>query len=162
MITYSLAVITGRLVIAILLGAVLGIERTTAGKGAGLRTYALVSLGSALFIVTAEVVSSQYLNLAPFDPLRMALQIPVGIGFLGAGLVILRGTKLTGLTTAAGLWLAAGVGMACGFGLFSLAAVAALLSLLVFLLGFIERPFQKQLNQTLTVEDSIDDDGEHD
>lgn len=162
MITYSLAVITWRLVAALLLGLVLGIERTTAGKMAGLRTYALVSLGAALFIVVAEIISTQYLSLTTFDPLRMAAQIPLGIGFLGAGLVIFRGSKLTGLTTAAGLWLAAGVGMACGFGLFGLAAVATLLSLLVFLLGFIEHPFQKRLNQTLTVEDSIDDEDDRD
>ncbi|OJI08123.1 MAG: hypothetical protein COX02_02235 [Candidatus Vogelbacteria bacterium CG22_combo_CG10-13_8_21_14_all_37_9] len=152
MITYSLVTLTWRLVVAILLGSILGIERTAAGKMAGLRTYALVSLGASLFIVIAEQVSIQYLNLTNFDPLRMAGQIPLGIGFLGAGLVILKESKLTGLTTAAGLWLAAGVGMACGFGLFGLATVAALLSLLVFLLGFIERPFQEHLSNHLTVE----------
>ncbi|MEK7091780.1 MAG: MgtC/SapB family protein [Patescibacteria group bacterium] len=159
MITYSLATLTWRLVVALLLGSILGIERTAAGKMAGLRTYALVSLGAALFIVVAETISTQYLNLTTFDPLRMAAQIPLGIGFLGAGLVIFRESKLTGLTTAAGLWLAAGVGMACGFGLFGLAIVAALLSLLVFLLGFIERPFQKHLNQTFVTEDH-DDNGQ--
>lgn len=138
--------ITWRLVAAILLGGLLGIERMTARKMAGVRTYALVSLGSALFILAAELISRQYLGVAPFDPLRMAMQIPVGIGFLGAGLVIFKGSKLTGLTTAAGLWLSAGVGLACGFGLTDLALIATLLALLVFLLGFIEHPVQRRFD----------------
>lgn len=139
------------LLLSVLFGVLLGIERNIAGKMAGMRTYALVSLGSALFISTSRLVIDQYGLSAGLDPLRVASQVVVGIGFIGAGLVFFRGHKLTGLTTAAGLWVSAGVGMACGFGLYSLALFATGLTLFIFtILWIIERDFvqafQKKLN----------------
>jgi putative Mg2+ transporter-C (MgtC) family protein len=135
-----------RLVIALLLGGLVGIERTLAGKTAGMRTYALVSMGSALFMLVAIIISAQMVGLPTFNPLLLAPQILVGIGFIGAGLVFHnnRDMKTSGLTSAAGLWVAAGVGMACGFHLYALAMIAALLTLLIFtILWYIEKGFKK-------------------
>jgi len=130
------------LLLAVLLGAILGIERNLSGKMAGMRTYALVSLGSALFVDISRLVIAQSVTGASYDPLRLAAQIVTGIGFIGAGLVVLRGTHLTGVTTAAGLWVSAGVGMACGFELYTLALFAVGLSLMIFtVLWVIERDF---------------------
>ncbi len=135
-----------RLVIAVALGGLVGIERTLAGKAAGMRTYALVSMGSALFIIVSVLVSAQLIGSTNFDPLRIASQVLVGIGFIGAGLVFHnnRDMRTSGLTSAAGLWVAAGIGMASGFGLYSLAIIASLLTIIVFtVLWFIEKGFKK-------------------
>ena len=135
-----------RLVIAVLLGGLVGIERTLAGKTAGMRTYALVAMGSALFIIISLAVSFQFINIASFNPFVIAPQILVGIGFIGAGLVFHNGQDMhtSGLTSAAGLWVAAGIGMACGFGLYALAIIAALLTLLIFtILWYVEKGFKR-------------------
>ena len=135
-----------RLVIAILLGGLVGIERTLAGKTAGMRTYALVSMGSALFMLVAIIISYQFVGTAGFNPLFLAPQILVGIGFIGAGLVFHnnKDMKTSGLTSAAGLWVAAGIGMAVGFGLYYLSIISALLTLLVFtILWYVEKGFKK-------------------
>ncbi len=121
-----------RIVVAALLGGLLGLERTIAGKVAGIRTYALVSLGSALFISVSELVVSQAGGAMAVDPLRVASQVVVGIGFLGAGLIVFQESRVSGLTTAAGLWVAAAIGVTTGFGFYLLACVATLLTLAVF------------------------------
>ena len=135
-----------RLVVALLLGGLVGIERTLAGKTAGMRTYALVSMGSALFVLISQIISTQFIGLINFDPLRVASQILVGIGFIGAGLVFHnnRDMKISGLTSAAGLWVATGIGMASGFGLHTLALISALLTILIFtILWYVEKGFKK-------------------
>ena len=135
-----------RLVIAVLLGSLVGVERTLAGKTAGMRTYALVAMGSALFIIISQSVMLTLSNPLSLDPLRIASQIIVGIGFIGAGLVFHNNhdMRTSGLTSAAGLWVAAGIGMACGFGLYPLAIISALLTLLIFtVLWYIEKGFKK-------------------
>lgn len=133
-----------RLTVAMLLGMLLGAERITARKTAGMRTYALVSLGSALFIITSIIISEIYIDRTTFDPLRMASQIVVGIGFLGAGLIIFKGSRLSGLTTAAGLWVSAGIGMAVGYGLYEIAIFTTILTLFVFTaLWYLERKVKK-------------------
>ncbi len=123
-----------KLVLALGLGAVIGLERSIARKTAGLRTYALVSLGAALFVMISQLVAENYsaLGVRTFDPLRMASQVVVGIGFLGAGLIIFQNHKLSGLTTAAGLWVAAGLGMAVGFGFYFLALAVTALTVFTF------------------------------
>jgi len=126
---YSDAVI--RLAVAMVLGAVVGTERTLAHRRAGMRTYALVSVGAAAFVVIGEIVRQIY-GETGIDPLRIASQIVMGIGFLGAGLIIVRGTQINGLTTAAGLWVAATIGTSAGFGLYPLAAIIAMITLFVF------------------------------
>lgn len=133
-----------KLLIALLLGVVIGVERVWAHKTAGMRTYALVSLGSALFIIISEMVAQKYLGVTNFDPLRLASQIIVGVGFIGTGVIFTKGMELKGLTTATGLWVAAGIGMACGFGLFNLAIVVSVLTLFIFIvLWFIEHFLKK-------------------
>jgi putative Mg2+ transporter-C (MgtC) family protein len=123
-----------RLGIAVLLGGLVGVERTLAGKAAGMRTYALVSMGSALFVMISQDVYSVLAISGDFDPLRIASQIVVGIGFIGAGLVVYNNNKTSGLTSAAGLWVAAAIGMACGFALYGMALSAVVLTILVFTL----------------------------
>jgi len=138
-----------KLSVAMLLGVVLGIERTVAHKTAGMRTYGLVSMGAALFVIISEIVSQRYLDFNSFDPLRMASQVIAGVGFLGAGLIIFQeaGQRVSGLTTATGLWVSAGIGIAAGFGFFSLAIFATILSLFVFtILWFIEKKI-KEMSQ---------------
>ncbi len=126
------------------LGTIIGLERTLAGKGAGMRTYAMVTLGSSLFILISEIILSTVSNPSLANPLLIASSIITGIGFIGAGLVIFQSNKIIGLTTAAGLWVSSGVGIACGFGLFTLALIATVAALLVFtLMWFIENILQK-------------------
>lgn len=136
-----------RLVMALILGALIGAERVLVHKEAGMKTHALVSMGAALFVIVSEIMAQKYFGDYNFDPSRIASQIVVGIGFLGAGSIIFQGNKLTGLTTASGLWITAGIGMAAGFGLLSLATISTILVLLVFLfMNLIERPIRKISN----------------
>ncbi|MFZ2151937.1 MAG: MgtC/SapB family protein [Minisyncoccia bacterium] len=121
-----------RILVALILGVLIGIERVRSHKIAGPRTYALVSMGAALFVVTGELVH-EVLNTS-VDSLRIAAQIVVGIGFLGGGMIMLKNGEKTGVTTAAGLWVAAAIGVACGFGFFTLAVVATIATVLTFTL----------------------------
>lgn len=136
-----------QLFIAAVLGGLLGLERALAGKTAGLRTFALVSMGSALFVNISEIVGNQYAGISAFDPLRVASQIIVGIGFLGAGLIIFKESKISGLTTAAGLWVSAGIGVAVGYKLYSIAIFVTVLTLFIFtILWFIENKIKKEVS----------------
>jgi putative Mg2+ transporter-C (MgtC) family protein len=119
-----------RLVVALILGALIGVERVHAGKRAGVRTLGLVSMGAALFIVISELVINQYGY--DIDPLRIAANIVSGIGFLGAGMIILQDDKLANLTTAAGVWVAAAIGTAVGFGMYLPAIVVTILVVITF------------------------------
>ncbi|KKP98634.1 MAG: MgtC family magnesium (Mg2+) transporter [Parcubacteria group bacterium GW2011_GWD2_38_12] len=105
-----------RLIISAVLGAILGFEREYVGKSAGLRTYMLVSLGSALFTILSEDGLRSYIGISSFDPSRIISQIVVGVGFIGAGLIIFQPgeNKIRGLTTAAGLWTVAAIGVSVG------------------------------------------------
>jgi putative Mg2+ transporter-C (MgtC) family protein len=126
------------LMVAVFLGSMLGLERTLAGKTAGVRTYGLVSMGSCLFILIARYVIPT-IETFSYDPLRIAAGIIMGIGFLCGGVIIFKDSTLQGLTTAAGLWVAAGIGMAVGYELIQLAIFATIATLLVFtLFWFIE------------------------
>lgn len=105
-----------QLILAVLLGGVVGLEREYKRKEAGLRTYILVSLGSALFTIVAFEVFQSFLGKsgANLDPLRVVQAVAMGIGFIGAGLIIFREKHVEGLTTAAGLWVVAAIGIAVG------------------------------------------------
>ena len=134
--------ILARLSFAVLLGLIVGAERSRVGKRAGMRTYALVALGAAQFIVMAGIVSFKYAETFVFDPLRVASQVVVGIGFLGAGIIFVQRSVLTGLTTAAGLWVVAGIGAACGYGLYTIAAFTTFVTLFLFeVLWYVEEHF---------------------
>lgn len=116
---------TLRLVLAAFCGALVGYERTRRNKDAGIRTHLMVSMGAALFTILSEFAFGKY------DLDRVAANIVTGVGFLGAGVIFLRGRAVTGLTTAAGIWTVAGIGMAAGSGMYALAGVATLLVLIL-------------------------------
>jgi len=133
-----------RLLIAIVLGVCIGAERNLVHREAGMKTHALVSMGAALFIIISEYLSVMYSGVGGFNPAVIASNIIVGIGFLGAGSIILQGARLRGLTTAGGLWVTAGIGMAAGYGLFALAIIATVLVLIIFIvLYMLEKPLLK-------------------
>lgn len=123
------------LLIAALLGGLIGMEREAEQRPAGLRTYMLVCVGSALFTILSI---HAFPGDPPRDTARVAAQIVTGIGFLGAGTVWRSRDHVSGLTTAAGLWVAAAIGMAvgAGLGLLSLAATILVLIVLAVMLRF--------------------------
>lgn len=133
-----------RLVTAVGLGMLIGAERLLVHKEAGMKTHALVAMGAAVFILISEAMVDKYTNFPGLNPIMVASQIIVGIGFLGAGSIMLHGSQLRGLTTASGLWVTAGVGIAAGFGLYSLAIISAILVLLIFTaMNILEKPIIK-------------------
>lgn len=139
------SVIFIKLIVAIILGGLIGTERAVlARQAAGTRTFALVSLGACLFILMGNYVNVAYLGILSFDPLRIAAAIITGIGFIGGGLIIFHGNNLHGITTAAGLWIVSGIGMAVGFGLYGPAVFATLLTLVTLTgMWYIENRFKQ-------------------
>ena len=119
------AELIARLVVAGLLGALIGAEREYRAKVAGTRTHLLVAIGAALMMVV-----SQYGFGGHGDPSRVAAQIVSGIGFIGAGAIMVNRHAVHGLTTAAGIWVAAGIGMAVAAGLYAIGVAATALSLI--------------------------------
>ena len=115
-----------RLVIAGLLGGLIGMERDFRAKEAGVRTHFIVALGSALFMIISQFAFEGKQH----DAARVAAQVVSGIGFIGAGVIIFQRNVIRGVTTAAGLWVAAAIGMACGDGMYSVALAATLLTVL--------------------------------
>jgi putative Mg2+ transporter-C (MgtC) family protein len=133
-----------RLIVAVFLGMLIGAERLLVHKEAGMKTHALVSMGAALFVLFSEALTEKYINLSGLNPAMIASNIVVGIGFLGAGMIMFRDSQTRGLTTASGLWVTAGIGMATGFGLFSLAIISVILVLFIFIvMNIFEKPIRK-------------------
>ena len=120
-----------KITLAAVLGMAIGLEREHRRKPAGLRTYTLVALGATLFTILSQNIGGE---AAAYDPSRIASQVVVGIGFIGAGIIFIRGGHIEGLTTAAGLWTTAAIGMAVGFGFYTVAVFSAILSIAVLLL----------------------------
>ena len=113
-----------RIFVAALVGGLLGLERGMKNRPAGLRTHMLVCVGACLIMLTNPYI---YQSTGTGDPVRMGAQVVSGIGFLGAGtIVVTRRNQIKGLTTAAGLWSSAGVGLALGVGFYEVAVVGAL------------------------------------
>lgn len=133
-----------RLLVAALLGGLLGLEREAHGKAAGLRTHMLVCMGSALFMLV-----SQQAGITDTDQSRVIQGLIAGIGFLGAG-TILKGRdeeKVKGLTTAAGIWMTAAIGVAAGLGLEVTAVLSTLLALMIlWLVPFVLKTLRIDLN----------------
>lgn len=119
-----------QLVLATVFGMVLGIERVLAGRTAGPRTYGLVSLGACLLTILS--VESLKVYGGASEPYPMVGAIITGVGFIGAGLIIFHGSRLSGLTTAAGIWVSAAIGIAVGFHMFLLSFFATFLVLFLF------------------------------
>ena len=146
-----------RLVLAVVLGGLIGLEREWAGKHAGLRTNILICLGSALF--TEISVSTAFLANAaneaqgiPFraDPARIAANVVTGVGFLGGGAILRGGGSITGLTTAATIWVVAAVGMAAGAGAYITSiGTTALVLFILFPLRRIERYIARRFRRPL-------------
>lgn len=120
-----------RLILACILGGLIGFERETAQQPAGFRTYILVCVGAALVMITSQYMFTLYGNIG--DPARLGAQIISGIGFLGAGTIIRDGTNVKGLTTAASLWAVSCVGIAIGIG-FYLGAITATILIYITLI----------------------------
>jgi len=113
-----------RILTAFVIGGILGVERGRKNRPAGLRTYMLVCVGSCLIMLTNQYV---YQAAATGDPMRLGAQVVSGIGFLGAGtIVVTKRNQIKGLTTAAGLWASAGIGLALGIGFYEGALTAGL------------------------------------
>jgi putative Mg2+ transporter-C (MgtC) family protein len=118
-----------RLIVALGCGGLVGIEREIKGHAAGLRTYMLVSLGSALFLIAGELITQRYASLIPaLDPTRIASNIVTGVGFLGAGMIFQSRNRVRNLTTAASIWVVAAIGLLAGAGLLLAAGLAAVLA----------------------------------
>ena len=124
-------IFAARLVLAALLGGLIGLEREYHGRAAGFRTHLLVSLGSCLMVLLSEAYALKYTagTVLSLDPTRIAGQIVTGIGFIGAGTIMREGLTIRGLTTAACLWVAAGLGMAVAAGLYFLSGFTTLVAL---------------------------------
>lgn len=130
-----------KLALAGILGGLIGLERESLNRPAGLRTYTLVSVGSALAMIVSLDMYFQYYQTVNADPGRIAAQVVSGIGFLGAGTIMREGATVRGLTTAAGLWVVACIGLAVGAGLYLPAVVTTVLILfiLIYFIRFEER-----------------------
>lgn len=122
-----------RLVLAALLGGAIGFERERQSWAAGLRTHMLVSVGSCLIMIVSafgfqDIINNPHVSL---DPSRIAAQVVSGIGFLGAGAILLRGEVVRGLTTAASLWAVSGIGLAVGGGLYIASGATTIICLII-------------------------------
>jgi len=145
--TSSILLMSSRdLLLAIVLGVLIGLERKLVQKEVGMRTFSLISLGSALFVMISRLSMSMYLGNSSLDPSRTLGQIIVGIGFLGAGAIIFeqREGKVRGLTTAAIMWVTAAIGSAVGLGLYG---IAILVTIFVMLINLIILPIERRMDK---------------
>ncbi|WP_413595829.1 MgtC/SapB family protein [Citrobacter youngae] len=122
-----------RIALAGLLGGLIGLERQLRAKEAGLRTHILVGIGSAMFMIVSKYGFEDILleNHVALDPSRIAAQVVSGMGFLGAGTIIIQKQIVKGLTTAAGMWVTAAIGLVIGSGLYEIGIYGAFLTLVV-------------------------------
>jgi putative Mg2+ transporter-C (MgtC) family protein len=138
-------VLIARLLLACILGGIIGYERESTNRPAGFRTHILVCVGSALVMITSEFIFKKYNGLTSIDPTRLGAQVISGIGFLGAGTIIREGFSVKGLTTAASLWAVSCVGLAAGIGFYEGAlAATALIYITLILLKRMEDHFSKK------------------
>lgn len=137
-----------RLLIAMLLGIVIGTERVLKHKTAGMRTYAMVAMGAALFSMSSHLIYLQYYVGTDYNTAQIPAAIVAGVGFLGAGLMIWKDSHLVGLTSATGFWICAAIGMATGYGLYPIAIFATILTFFVFgILYFVEMHLRKYVDK---------------
>lgn len=128
----TLQAVVFRLVLSVLIGGILGFERGLKNRPAGLRTYVLVCVGATIVMLTNQYI---YQNAGTGDPVRMGAQVISGIGFLGAGTIMVTPhNQIKGLTTAAGLWASACVGLALGIGAYEIAMIGGVTIFIVLTL----------------------------
>ncbi|MBQ7604939.1 MAG: MgtC/SapB family protein [Firmicutes bacterium] len=141
-----------KLILATLLSGCIGLERGVHRQNAGFRTYILVCIGACIAMMTNQYIVEYISGTA--DPARLGAQVITGVGFLGAGTIVLAGRHVVGLTTAAGLWASACLGLAIGIGYFSAAIIAAVLILVVlaFLPKFEDRVLKESKLYTMHIE----------
>jgi putative Mg2+ transporter-C (MgtC) family protein len=148
-----LSTLTLRLVLAILFSGIIGWERERLRKPAGFRTHILVGIGSALIMMVSLSMADLYPGLQRVDPGRIAAQVVVGIGFLGAG-TIMRSQEgaVMGLTTAASLWVVSGIGLAVGCGFYSGALLTTVLVMAVlYLMNWVDEYVEHHLYHSVTI-----------
>ena len=147
-----------RVLLASVLGGLIGLERDMHGRAAGLRTHLLVSLGASVLTILSEFISQNATTSGLVsDPARIAAQIVSGIGFLGAGVIIKEGANVHGLTTAACLWGVAAIGMAAGSGDYVIAIAATVIALIsLILLKHVESYYPKDTYRVLSVRTPIE------
>ncbi|MBW5448677.1 hypothetical protein GE107_21770 [Cohnella sp. CFH 77786] len=152
--------LTLRILFALVVGGLIGLEREFGHHSAGFRTHILVCLGSALVMLLSIYGFSSFMNEPNVrsDPARLAAQVISGIGFLGAGTILRTGNSISGLTTAASLWVVAALGLAVGAGFYYGALLTAFLSLVcLFVLNKLEKVFnskRRMADLTLTLKES--------
>jgi len=125
--------LTVRLILSLILGGAIGLERETINKPAGFRTHILVCLGSTIVMLVSLFIFSEFSGEVNVDPGRIPAQVVSGIGFLGAGTIIIEGANVKGLTTAASLWTVSAIGLAIGVGFYYGAILATFLILLTLI-----------------------------
>ncbi len=150
---FNLVSVTIRLVLCIILGGLIGMERGRRGRAAGLRTHILVCLGAAMASLLGVFVTKE-LGLSS-DASRIAAQVISGIGFLGAGTIVVKGRfRVSGLTTAAGLWATAAIGLALGYGFYEGAIIAVIMTVVTItvLSRFESRIYRKTERLSIYIE----------
>jgi putative Mg2+ transporter-C (MgtC) family protein len=149
----SFGIIAARLLVAAILGAIIGLEREIKNHPAGLRTHMLISTAAATFTIMTfeiyhEMVDLSADTIARLDPIRVIEAVTAGVAFLAAGAIIRSGRDIKGLTTGATMWMAGAIGVASGAGFFSVAVLATLLVLIItVLLGQFEKRFLDDRNK---------------
>lgn len=135
-----------RILIALIIGALTGLEREKSNQFAGFRTHCLVSIGSCMVSIISLLVFNDYIHMTTMDPTRLVAQVLSGIGFLGAGAILKTNNGVKGLTTAASVWVTAVIGISIGYGYYSLSIVAwaSLMFTLYTFKRFEKKIFQKK------------------
>lgn len=146
-----------RIMAGIIAGLLIGYERKSRDKSAGMRTHAIVAMGAALLMIVSKY---GFFDVDSYDASRVASQIVSGIGFLGAGIIFVRNNSVSGLTTAAGIWTTAGIGMALGAGMYLIGVSATLMIILTqVILHKIEflasEPYRGYLNITANAFETV-------
>lgn len=153
---FDYSLITSRLMLALLAGGAIGMERALHGREAGFRTHSLVCVSSSLLMVLMvyqwQLVPEQFLDTVRADPSRMAQGIMTGIGFLGAGVIIKEGLTVRGLTTAASIWMTASIGIVIGMGLYYPALLATVMTVIILsFFRWVEKQLPSQIYAKFTV-----------
>lgn len=134
----------GKLVLAIVLGGLIGLEREYRQRAAGIKTYTLVCLAAALFTVLSREAFDAYWIRTSFDPSRIISSILIGIGFIGAGVIFKRPEKIQGITTAAGLWVVTAIGISIGCGWYVISIITTIvIVVIIFILTKVDIWFDR-------------------